>query len=133
MPFGWPLVPPGGLAQLDRSLLQEDANRDRPEIAHLGSPHLRWRRDVLQPPEVSGSCLPETCAFTFQLEAFDAFLGIREGFLAPLLHRNVPGDRSIWARMTTSFVSKKHMGRMIFCKRVMYFFSIPFICYFHAQ
>ena len=48
----WPLAQPGGLVQPEHSLSQEDANSDRPENAHLGPPHLRSRRDALQPPEV---------------------------------------------------------------------------------
>ena len=52
MSLEWPLAPSGGLAQSSHSLSQEDANGDRPENAPLGLPHLRWRRDALQPPEV---------------------------------------------------------------------------------
>ena len=40
------------LVQSNHSLSQEDASGERPENAHLAPPHLRWRSDALQPPEV---------------------------------------------------------------------------------
>ena len=52
MTLGWPVAPSGGLVQSSHSLSQEDGNGERPENAHLTPPHLRWRRDALQPPEV---------------------------------------------------------------------------------
>ena len=52
MSLEWPLAPQGGLVQSHHSMPQEDANGERPENAHFALPHLRWRRDALQPPEV---------------------------------------------------------------------------------
>ena len=43
--LGWPLAPSGGVVQSGHSLSQEDTDGEP-------LPHLRWRRDALQPPEV---------------------------------------------------------------------------------
>ena len=63
MSLEWPLAPRGGLVQSHHSMPQEDANGERPENAHFALPHLRWRRDALQPPEVQRDRLNrDTCA-----------------------------------------------------------------------
>ena len=61
--LGWPLAPLGGSSPSGHSLSQEGANRDRSGNAPLNPPHLRWRRDALQPPEVQRDHLARnTCA-----------------------------------------------------------------------
>ena len=63
MSLEWQLAPQGGLVQSHHSMPQEDANGERPENAHVALPHLRWRRDALQPPEVQRDRLNgDTCA-----------------------------------------------------------------------
>ena len=52
MSLGWPLAPQGGLAQSHHTMPPEDANGEHPGDAEFALPHLRWRRDALQPPEV---------------------------------------------------------------------------------
>ena len=49
MSLEWPVAPTRGLDQSGLPLSQEDANGEHLENAHLASPHLRWRRDALQP------------------------------------------------------------------------------------
>ena len=93
---------------------QEDANSGRPENIHLGPPHSRWRRDALQPPEVLWDHL-----------AKDTCVHIPAGGLRRFSH-NAPGNRSTftshdWPRITTSFVFKKHMGRMNSYKLFRYY------------
>ena len=41
-----------GPLRFEHSLSQDDANNDCPGNAHLDPTHRRWRRDVLQPPDV---------------------------------------------------------------------------------
>ena len=48
----WPVASTGGLDQSSLWLSQEDANGEHLDNAHHVPPHLRWRRDSLQPPRV---------------------------------------------------------------------------------
>ena len=78
------------------------------------------------PLRCPGTSQPGTRVRTVRLEACDAFLGIREGFLALLPPHNAPGNRSIitlrgWPGMTTSCVFKKRKGKMSFYKLFKYY------------
>ena len=53
----WPPAPPAGSDQSSLSPSQEDPNDGHLEDALLASPHLRWRRDALQPRELQRGCL----------------------------------------------------------------------------
>ena len=85
MSLEWPSIQPERHVQLGHAPLPEDANSDRLGSAPHGPPH--WRRD--------GASLPGTRVCTFRLEACDASLGKREGFLVLLPPLNSPGNRSI--------------------------------------
>ena len=131
-----PVAQPGGLIQPEHSPSHEDANSDCRETLIL--PHQRWRRDVLQPPEVLRS-QPTRGHVRSQsgLEACDASHGIREGFLVLLPPHNAPGNRSTftshgWPRVTTSFVFKKRMGKMSFYKLFKYY-SLNSVCLGHSR
>ena len=86
MSLEWPLTQRKGHVQPGHTPLQEYANSDRLGGAPSGPPHQRWRRDVLQPPEVPRP-VRDTCVH-IRLEAYDAFHGIREAsqFLVPPLN-----------------------------------------------
>ena len=57
MSLEWPVAPPGGFDQSSLSPSQEDPNDGHLEDTLLAPPHLRWRRDALQPPELHRGCL----------------------------------------------------------------------------
>ena len=79
----WSVAPTGRLDQSSLSLSQEDANGEHLENAHRAPPHLRWRRDVLEAPEIQ-----------ILKAVFHALLGIRETYWIP--------------SFTTTFQGKKH-------------------------
>ena len=59
-----------------------------------GSLHAAGDAIFFNPLRCSGANRPETRVFKFRLEAFDASLGIREGFLVLLPPHKAPGNRS---------------------------------------
>ena len=102
MSFEWPVAPLGGFDQSSFSPSREDINDVRLVNTHLALPHLRWRRDALQPPEIQH---PSP--------------GTLEGLLDPLFPHNFPGKENTTAslglpRTTTS------MGNMNFYKPFRY-------------
>ena len=65
MSLEWLVAPPGGVDQPNLPQSQEDFNDGHLENVHLAPPHLRWRRDALQLPEIQRVCLDRnTCAHT---------------------------------------------------------------------
>ena len=53
----WLVAPAGGLNQSSLSPSQEGPNNGHLEDALLAPPHLRWRRDAHEPPEIQRGCL----------------------------------------------------------------------------
>ena len=92
----WPVAPPGGFNQSSLSPSQEDPNNGDLEDEFLAPPHLRWRRDALQPPEIQRGFLDKN---TF-------------------LHK-IPGKENITTsidllEVTTPSAHKKFMGKTSF-------------------
>ena len=54
----WPVAPTGRLDQPGLSLSREDTGGEHLENAQTASPHLRWRRDALQPLGYSDTVCP---------------------------------------------------------------------------
>ena len=67
MSVEWPVAPTGGLDQPGLSLPREDANGEHLESTHPAPPHLRWRRDALQPPGVQRTRSSRNTCVTPQL------------------------------------------------------------------
>ena len=126
MSLEWPLAPPGGLAQPEHSLLQEDANCDRPENAHHGPPHQRWRRNALQPPEVLRDLpIRDMCSHS----GWRPPMYFQEYKIAPRLHcvLTTPHGTEAYLPHATDqeqrqcLSLKKPMGKMNVCKLFRYF------------
>ena len=91
-----------------------------------GSLHAAGDAIFFNPLRCSGANRPGTRVFKFRLEAFDASLGIREGFLVPLPPHKAPGNRSTftshnWQEKRHHFVFKKLIGKMSFHKLFKYY------------
>ena len=58
MSLEWPVALPAGSDQYSPSSSHEDPGGEHPGDALPASPHLRWRRDAIQPPQVQqdGAC-----------------------------------------------------------------------------
>ena len=62
MSLEWPVAPPAGSDQCSLSPSHEDPNDEHLEDALSAPPHLRWRSNALQPPQIQRGCLDRnTC------------------------------------------------------------------------
>ena len=105
--LGWPLA--------GHFISQEDASRDHPGSAPSRPSQIRWRRDALQPPEVLRHHLARNTCAHIPDEGFRCISS------ALMLLRNTPGNGNMLTsralpEISTSFVFKKHMGRMNSCR-----------------
>ena len=104
----------------------------------IGPPHQRWRRDVLQPPEVPRASLPGTRVCTFRLEAYGAFRGVREGFLVRLAPLNAQGNRSIfttrgWPGKRCQLSPRNPWERRVPASYSRATHSVPNVWYLHTK
>ena len=125
MSLEWPVALPAGSDLFSLSSSHEDPNDEHPEEALPTPPHLRWRRDTLQPPHMRrGSLDRNTCVHTPDggLRCVTWNTGGPFGSTFP---HNFPGNRNIIvsddiSRTTTSSAFKKCMGRMSFSRPFRY-------------
>ena len=131
MSLGWPLAPSGGLVQSSLSLSHEDANGEHLENAHLAPPHLRWRRDALQPPGVQRTRSSRNRFVHFLDGALRCVTWNTRGLIGPPASSQLSSEKKHihltlnLPRTTTSYVFKKFRGRMNSCRLFRYWSRNP--------
>ena len=90
-------------------------------MQHSGTSYQRWRRDAVQPQEVPQPHYAMDTCFSFLKVVFDVHRGNQRSCWVPPPPRRPPENRSTAASndsltKMTSFVSRRHMGKMGFCK-----------------
>ena len=116
----WPVALPAESDQSSLSLSHEDPNDGHPENTFPALPHLRWRRDALQPIQVQqDTAVRDTCGHFFG-GGLRCVTWNTRGLVGFFLHKETESSSSTILgsslKTTTLSVSRRHMGRMSFSR-----------------